>query len=88
MNNTWEDITWETTEPKEWLVEYLARSGAEVTHHITALFGTSAENIQSLLMSELRRTYIGAGEIEVTIIRMEEVDPDAEPLVFSGAYTP
>ena len=88
MNNTWEDITWETTEPREWLVEYLARSGKEVIHHITALFGTSAENIQSLLMSELRRTYVGAGEIEVTIIRMEEVDPDAEPLVFSGAFTP
>lgn len=88
MNNTWEDITWETTEPKEWLVEYLARSGAEVTHHITALFGTSTENIQSLLMNELRRTYVGVGEIEVTIIRMEEVDPNAEPLVFSGAFTP
>ncbi|MEK9731108.1 MAG: hypothetical protein VW230_05055 [Candidatus Poseidoniales archaeon] len=88
MNNTWEDISWETTEPKEWLVEYLARSGSEVTHHITALYGTSVDNIQSLLMNELRRTYAGVGEIEVTIIRMEEVDHEAQALVFSGSFTP
>lgn len=88
MNDTWEDITWEKTEPREWLVEYLARCGTEVTHHLTVLFGASVENVQSLLMAELRKGFAGVGEIEVTIIRMEEVDYSAEPLVFSGAFTP
>ena len=89
MTNTWEDVAWETNEPrKEWVVEYYAKVGTESTHHLTVLHGEGMEDVQRMLMQELRATYREAQEIEVTVIRMEEIETEPNVAMFMGAFTP
>ena len=89
MTKTWEDVAWETKAPrKEWVVEYYAKVGEESTHHLTVLHGEDMEDIQRLLMQELRATHREAQEIEVTVIRMEEIETEPNIAMFMGAYTP
>ena len=76
-NVAWEDVAWETNAPrKEWVVEYYAKVGTESTHHLTVLHGEGMEVVQRMLMQELRATYREAQEIEVTVIRMEEIETE------------
>lgn len=89
MTNAWEDVTWEHHHGlKEWIVEYIAKVGEESTHHLTVLRASDMEHAQSQLMQELRTTYAGASEIEVTVIRMEEMETEPNIMHFQGAYTP
>ena len=89
MTNTWEDVAWETKAPrKEWVVEYYAKVGTESTHHLTVLHGEGMEDVQRMLMQELRATYREAQEIEVTVIRMEEIETEPNVAMFMGAFTP
>lgn len=89
MTNTWEDVTWETETPRrEWVVEYYAKVGSETTHHLSVLHGDGMEDVQRMLMQELRATYHEAQEIEVTVLRMEEIETEPNAAMFTGAYTP
>jgi hypothetical protein len=89
MSNTWEDITWEKETPqKEWAVEYVAKVGTETTHHLSILKGETMEEVQQDLMRELRHTYREAAEIEVTVLRMEEIEIEPNAAIFAGMFTP
>ena len=89
MTRTWEDITWEEEKPlKEWVIEYLAKVGEESSHHLTILYGEEMEDVQRQLMHELRTTYLEASEIEVTVLRMEVIDPEPNAYHFADEYTP
>ena len=89
MTNTWEDVAWEREHGlKEWIVEYTAKVGDELTHHLTVVLATAMEQAQRSLMNELRSTYAGASEIEVTVMRMEELELEANILHFQGTFTP
>jgi hypothetical protein len=46
------------------------------------------EDVQRMLMQELRATYREAQEIEVTVIRMEEIETEPNIAMFMGTYTP
>lgn len=89
MTNTWEDVAWETEAPhREWVVEYYAKVGENTTHHLSVLHGDGMEDVQRMLMQELRATYHEAQEIEVTVLRMEEIETEPNAAMFTGAYTP
>ncbi len=89
MTKTWEDVAWETETPrKEWVVGYYAKVGTESTHHLTVLHGEDMKDVQRKLMQELRATYMEAQEIEVTVIRMEEIETEPNIAMFMGAFTP
>ena len=89
MTKTWEDVAWETKTPhREWVVEYYAKVGEETTHHLSVLQGDGMEDVQRMLMQELRATYHEAQEIEVTVLRMEEIETEPNAAMFTGTYTP
>lgn len=88
MTNTWEDVTWEAETRKEWVVEYYAKVGEHTTHHLSILQGEGMEDVQRDLMRELRATYKEATEIEVTVLRMEEIEKEPNAAMFSGVFTP
>ena len=89
MTNTWEDVAWEDTAPsKEWVVEYTAKVGSNTTHHLSVLVGNDMEAVQRKLMRELRTTYQDATEIEVTVLRMEEIEKEPNAALFVGHFTP
>ena len=89
MTKTWEDVAWETKTPhREWVVEYYAKVGEETTHHLSVLQGDGMEDVQRMLMHELRSTYTEASEIEVTVLRMEEIETEPNVAMFNGTFTP
>ncbi|MCH1616699.1 MAG: hypothetical protein L7R83_04240 [Candidatus Poseidonia sp.] len=89
MTKTWEDVAWETETPrKEWVVEYYAKVGTDTTHHLSILHGEDMEGVQRMLMQELRSTYTEATEIEVTVLRMEEIETEPNVAMFNGTFTP
>ena len=89
MTNTWEDVAWEE-EPalKEWVVEYIAKVNDDSTHHLTVISGSDMEDVQKQLMQELRTTYMEASEIEVTVLRMEEIETEPNAFMFNDTFTP
>lgn len=89
MTNTWEDVAWEE-EPalKEWVVEYIAKVNDDSTHHLTVISGSDMEDVQKQLMHELRTTYMEASEIEVTVLRMEEIETEPNAFMFNDTFTP
>ena len=81
--------TWETKTPhREWVVEYYAKVGEETTHHLSVLHGDGMEDVQRMLMQELRATYHEAQEIQFGGLRMEEIETEPNAAMFTGAYTP
>ena len=89
MTNAWEDVAWEEETPqKEWVVEYYAKVGNRTTHHLSVLHGEGMEDVQRDLMRELRATYKEATEIEVTVLRMEEIEKEPNAALFGGVFTP
>ena len=89
MTKTWEDVAWGQETPlREWVVEYQAKVGHQIPHHLTVLHGEGMEDVQRRLMHELRATYVGAQEIEVTVLRMEEIETEPNAAMFNGSFTP
>ena len=89
MTNTWEDVTWEEEHSlKEWVVEYIAKVSEDSTHHLTVIHGADMEDVQKQLMLELRTTYMEASEIEVTVLRMEEIETEPNAFRFNDTFTP
>ena len=89
MTKTWEDVAWGQETPlREWVVEYQAKVGHQITHHLTVLHGEGMEDVQRRLMHELRATYVGAQEIEGTVLRMEEIETEPNAAMFNGSFTP
>ena len=89
MEETWEDITWEgDTPPKEWVVEYIALVGGEKIHHLSILFGESHQDVQRSLLHELRIAYPNSGQIDVTVIRMEQTEIKIDAIHFDGDCIP
>ena len=89
MTNTWEDVAWkEETPRREWVVEYYAKVNGKTTHHLTVIRGEDMDDVQRLLMRELRSTYVDAQEIKVTILRMEEIEKKPNASLFTGSFTP
>ena len=90
MTKTWEDIAWEEATPprKEWVVEYYAKVGKQTTHHLSVFSGENVDEVQKNLMQELRSTYRDAPEIEVTVMRMEEIEVEPNIAMFNGTFTP
>ena len=89
MAKTWEDVTWEDNEPlKEWAVEYTVTINGEQHHHLSVLWGEDHAGVQQHLLAELKRTYSGSERIDVTVLRMEEVNTDVDALYFEGCFTP
>ena len=46
------------------------------------------DEVQKNLMQELRSTYREAQEIEVTVMRMEEIEVEPNIAMFNGTFTP
>ena len=89
MAKTWEDITWEDSEPlKEWSVEYMVKINEEHHHHLSVLWGEDHEEVQRNLLAELKRTYSGSERIDVTVLRMEQITDQVEAQFFEGCFTP
>ena len=89
MTNTWEDVAWEEEYTlKEWVVEYIAKVNDDSTHHLTVISGSEMEDVQKQLMQELRTTYMEASEIEVTVLRMEEIETEPNAFMFNDTFTP
>ena len=89
MTNTWEDVAWEEEHAlKEWVVEYIAKVNDDSTHHLTVISGSDMEDVQKQLMQELRTTYMEASEIEVTVLRMEEIETEPNAFMFNDTFTP
>ena len=89
MTNTWEDVAWEEEHAlKEWVVEYIAKVNDDSTHHLTVISGSEMEDVQKQLMQELRTTYMEASEIEVTVLRMEEIETEPNAFMFNDTFTP
>ena len=89
MTNTWEDVAWEEKHTlKEWVVEYIAKVNDDSTHHLTVISGSEMEDVQKQLMQELRTTYMEASEIEVTVLRMEEIETEPNAFMFNDTFTP
>ena len=66
----------------------LRQGGGETTHHLSVLHGDDMEAVQRMLMHELRSTYTEASEIEVTVLRMEEIETEPNVAMFNGTFTP
>jgi len=55
---------------------------------LTVIRGEDMDDVQRLLMRELRSTYVDAQEIKVTILRMEEIEKEPNASLFTGSFTP
>ena len=89
MAESWEDVTWDKSNPeKEWVVEYTVSVNGKKNHHLTILYGEDVSEIQKSLVNELRNTYVQDEKIEVTVHRMEEVNDPSESVNFEGCFSP
>ena len=89
MAESWEDVTWDTSDPqKEWVVEYTVSVNGDKNHHLTVLYGDDLSDIQRSLLHELRNTYVDNETIEVTVHRMEEVKETSQSVGFEGCFSP
>jgi|TARA_B100001094_G_scaffold324889_2_gene378217 hypothetical protein len=89
MAESWEDVTWDQSNPKkEWVVEYTVSVNGKKNHHLSILYGEDMSEIQKSLLNELRNTYVQDEKIEVTVHRMEEVQDTSESVSFEGCFSP
>ena len=79
--NTQEDYV------KEWMVEFIAMVNGEKHHHLSVLYGTDQEDVQRAMLHELRRIYTDTERIDVTIIRLEEIESEKDTF-FEGLFIP
>ena len=89
MAETWEDVTWDESQPlREWVVEYTVSVSGEMNHHLGILYGEDLVDVQRSLLHELRKTYIENERIDVTVHRMQEIKDTSEAEFFEGCFTP
>lgn len=73
---------------KEWMVEFIAMVNGEKHHHLSVLYGTDQEDVQRAMLHELRRIYTDTDRIDVTIVRLEEIESQGEQEFFEGIFIP
>ena len=73
---------------KEWMVEFIAMVNNEKHHHLSVLYGTDQEDVQRAMLHELRRIYTDTERIDVTIVRLEEIETEGEDTFFEGIFIP
>ena len=73
---------------KEWMVEFIAMVNNEKHHHLSVLYGTDQEDVQRAMLHELRRIYTDTERIDVTIVRLEVIEPEGEDSFFEGIFIP
>ena len=73
---------------KEWMVEFIAMVNGEKHHHLSVLYGTDQEDVQRAMLHELRRIYTDTDRIDVTIVRLEEIESEGEGAFFEGIFIP
>ena len=89
MAETWEDVTWDGTQPlKEWVVEYTVSVNQETNHHLSILHGEDLADVQRNLLHEIRKSYAETERIDVTVQRMEEIQDTSDSIFFEGCFTP
>ena len=62
----------------EWLIEYTVGSSNGKEHHLNIIEAMDIKEVQIKLFSSLRDTYPSEVRIEVTILMLEIVQPNAE----------
>ena len=72
---------------KEWMVEFIAMVNGEKHHHLSVLYGTDQEDVQRAMLHELRRIYTDTDRIDVTIVRLEEIESEEGKERFSKEFT-
>ena len=72
---------------KEWIVEFIAMVNGEKHHHLSVLYGMDQEDVQRAMLHELRRIYTDTERIDVTIIRLEEIESENDTF-FEGLFIP
>jgi len=89
MAETWEDVTKDGTQPlKEWVVEYTVVVNEEKNQHLNIMYGEDLEDVQQILLIELRKNYAENDRIDVTVQRMEEIKDTSDSVTFEGFFTP
>ena len=89
MAETWEDVTKDGTQPlKEWVVEYTVVVNEEKNQHLNIMYGEDLEDVQKILLIELRKNYAENDRIDVTVQRMEEIKDTSDSVTFEGFFTP
>ena len=73
---------------KEWMVEFIAMVNGEKHHHLSVLYGIEQEDVQRAMLHELRRIYTDTERIDVTIIRLEEIESEGKGTFFEGLFIP
>ena len=73
---------------KEWMVEFIAMVNGEKHQHLSVLYGTDQEDVQRAMLHELRRIYTDTERIDVTIVRLEEIETEGEGTFFEGIFIP
>ena len=89
MAESWEDVTWDERLPlKEWVVEYTVSVDGKENHHLNILYGEDLSDVQRSLLHELRKSFVESERIEVTVLRMEEVQDTSDTPSFEGCFSP
>lgn len=73
---------------KEWMVEFIAVVNGERHQHLSVLYGTDQNDVQRAMLHELRRIYTDTERIDVTIVRLEEIESEAKGTFFEGLFIP
>ena len=73
---------------KEWIVEFIAVVNGEKHQHLSVLYGTDQNDVQRAMLHELRRIYTDTERIDVTIVRLEEIESEAKGTFFEGLFIP
>ena len=73
---------------KEWMVEFIAVVNGEKHQHLSVLYGTDQNDVQRAMLHELRRIYTDTERIDVTIVRLEEIESEAKGTFFEGLFIP
>ena len=77
MGESWDDVYWETDgQVREWYVEYIAVVNEQKYHHMTVLYGEDMQDVQRILLQEVRDTYRSSDRIDITVVKMKETDYD------------
>ena len=87
MEETFEANT-QDNHVKEWMVEFIAMVNGEKHQHLSVLYGTDQEDVQRAMLHELRRIYTDTERIDVTIVRLEEIETEGEGTFFEGIFIP
>ncbi|MAY04143.1 MAG: hypothetical protein CMB25_00885 [Euryarchaeota archaeon] len=73
---------------REWMVEFIAVVNGEKHQHLSVLYGTDQEDVQRAMLHELRRIYTDTERIDVTIVRLEEIEAEGDGAFFEGIFIP